>query len=116
MLFVQKEYTDFRIQAVIHDLKDLDFTISGEKDAVRIEGSIGYAPAVVNASSIYPVIQRLVPVTFKDGYWGGYGFFYYYALKNIFQNDNIETDLPLLKDTMYHTIWGKDGYIRIQLK
>jgi hypothetical protein len=51
--------------------------------------------------------------------WGWYGFYNYYGLKNVVQDDDIDLttyDLPVIEDHMYHTIRGKDNYILIELK
>lgn len=55
------------------------------------------------------------------GAWGQCGFYNYYGIKNVSSNwrspSNIpESELPIIKDTMYHTIKGNDDVILIELK
>lgn len=124
-LETQKEYADFRMELVIDDLKDLELMQSGEEITVQIEGRIGYAPAIKNMPDSYRIIYRLVLMVFGEtgNMWDQYKFFHYYELKNIRQNfgsdvaeDLTECKLPILKDTMYHTIKGEDGRVLIELK
>ena len=55
--------------------------------------------------------------------WDQYKFFRAYKLRNVKQNfgsnvtvDLTECKLPILKDTMYHTIKGKNNKVLIELK
>ena len=121
-LYVQSNYVDFRINMVISDLNDLEVFNSQEEKDVKIVGSCGYSPVLMNMPQDYQILYRLVPITFRgDWSWGQCGFYNYYGLKNIstiwnqvvdVQND----DLPVIQDTMYHTIKGQDNYIVVELK
>lgn len=119
-LFVQKSYTDFRITQVISDLNDMEEFLGDEPVTVQISGSIGFAPAVKRMVSNSGVLGRLVPVTFMGHWgWGQKGFYGYYGLKNVIQDSSVELteyNLPLIKDGIYHTIYGKDNYVLVQLK
>lgn len=123
-LKAQEDYTDIRIAAVINDLNDLDIMASDETKIVQLDGSIGYAPAIRHMPEDYKILKRLVPVQFKaDWIFGEYQFFHYYRLKKVKWNqpkkssiDLTTYDLPVLKDTMYHTIRGNDNYVLIELK
>ena len=70
------------------------------------------------------MIKRLVPTQFqarmRPEEWK---FFHYYGLKKVKWNwykktgeDFREFNFPILKDTMYHTIRGKDGCVLVELK
>jgi len=120
-LFVQKTYTDFRITETINDLKDLDVFTNDEQKTVQISGTIGLAPAIKNIPQDYLMLRQLIPVTYgnSEWYWARYGFEYYYGLKNMKWNDKIDLtsyDLPILKETIYHTIKGNEDCILIELK
>jgi hypothetical protein len=120
-LYVQKEYTDFRITQVIEDLNDLEIFTTGEPVTVQIAGSIGYSQVIDNMPQNYQMLNRLVPMTFGDDdwWWGTYGFYHYYGLKNVVLDRDIDLttyDLPVIEDHIYHTIRGKDNYILIELK
>ncbi len=119
-LYVQKEYTDFRITMVVDDLNDLDIMNSGDMKDVQICGTIGYAPAIRNMPQDYQILNRLVPITFREHWaWGIYGFLTYYDIRNLQVDDSVDLstmDLPVLKDTMYHTIRGDANHILIRLK
>ena len=119
-LYVQKTYTDFRITQVISDLNDMDEFLGEEPVTVQIQGTIGYAPPVVRMNSKFGVLKRLVPITFKETWiWGLKGFYDYYGLKNIKRDSSVDLtsyDLPLLKDSMYHTIYSDGTNVLISLK
>lgn len=120
-LSMQNSYTDFRIRAVVQDLQELELGSEGTEPYIRLAGSIGYAPGIRNMPENYGILRRLVPVVFNgEWYWGRYGFYEYYDLRgvswNANDNDPADLTLPVLKDTMYHTIRGDGEQIVIQLK
>lgn len=119
-LSVQSTYTDFRIGQVISDLNDIEAFAAGEPVIVQISGNIGYSPVLRGTMEHYPLLTRLVPITFRETwYWGQYGFYHYYGLKNAVWDSSInlsEYDLPVLKEHMYHTIKGTDAYVLVELK
>ncbi len=122
-LFVQKTYTDFRIQRAVDDIMDLDIIRDGEDASnitMQIEGGIGMAQAIRNMPQDYQILNRLVPITFRgDWLWGRRGFSYYYGLHDIKWDDSIDLttyDLPVLEDNIYHTIKGNEKYILLELK
>lgn len=118
----QSEYIDFRMVAVVEDLNELDIMKTDNTKTVQITGTIGYSPIIQNMPDNYEMLHRLVPKGFYGGvYWGGYKFMNYYNLKNVVWNESTGEDisgydLPVLKDTMYHTIKGNEKYILIELK
>ncbi|MDO4333243.1 MAG: glucosyltransferase domain-containing protein [Eubacteriales bacterium] len=119
-LNVQKEYADFRMKAVIEDLDDMEAFLLGEPVTVQISGTIGQSPVLRNMPQNFEMLNRLVPIAFQGGqYWGTYEFYYYYDLANVLKDDAVDLtayDLPVLKDTMYHTIKGKGQHILVELK
>lgn len=121
-LFAQREYTDFRVQMVIHDLNDLEICKNDEQKTVEISGQSGFSPILENAIQEYRILNHLVPRSaFCEGWYHGFiGFYNYYGLKNIVQGnlypEESSHNLPILKDTMYHTIRGEGNYILIELK
>lgn len=120
-LYTQKEYTDFRIQAVIDDLNDMDVFLAGQAVSVQISGTIGQSPVIQRMPQNYQILNRLIPITFQGpGWgWGKCGFYNYYGLKNVVEaplEDVTTNELPVLEDKMYHTIKGKDNYILVELK
>lgn len=119
-LNAQKEYTDFRIQLVIQDLNEMEVFQSGESVTVQTTGAIGNAPILYNMPQDGTILTRLIPKTFggKDDL-GKYGFYYYYGLKNVRWDMTVdlrELDLPVIQDTMYHTILGEGNNVLIRLK
>lgn len=119
-LFIQKTYTDFRITQVISDLDDMEIFLNDDTITVQISGTIGYSPIVYRMNAEYNILCRLVPVTFRETWWWGtFGFYNYYGLKNIKKDNSIDLtsyNLPIIKDGMYHTIYGDDHYILVKLK
>jgi hypothetical protein len=119
-LSIQKEYTDFRINQVIEDLNDLEIFNTEEEVKVQIVGSIGYAPVIENMPQNYQILNRLIPINFRESWmWGSYKFYNYYDLKNVILDGSIELttyDLPIIEEHMYHVIRGEGNYILIELK
>ncbi len=120
----QQDYANFRIAAVINDLNSLDIMTDSGKKELQLSGNIGHAPALENMLKHNHMVKRLVPTQFQEikrvEEWK---FFHYYGLKKVKWNWSTKTgenfqklDLPILKDTMYHTIRGKDGRVLIELK
>lgn len=119
-LYYQHEYEDFRRELLIEDLNDMEMLATGTPVTVQINGTVGRAPALHSISNKYPIIKRLVPIMFQGEWiWGSWEFYRYYGLENIVQDTTIDLttyDLPIVKDSMYHTIYGNDQYILIILK
>lgn len=112
-LSVQAQYTDFRIMEVIDDLAECD-TLSQEDVTLQITGTIGYAPGVESMLDSYPMIEKLVPVTFQgDGWWGEFGIRYYYDLPEFRFAETYDppTGLPLIAENYYHAIYADENDI-----
>jgi hypothetical protein len=94
--------------------------LQNDKEVVtQIDGDIGQSPILATMPQDYQMLNRLVPHTFGDCGWGTQKFFYYYGLKNIVENTEIDLttyNLPVIEDHMYHTIYGNESYILIELK
>lgn len=119
-LFVQKEYTDFRVKQVISDLNDLP-QLAGDKEVyVQVTGNIGRSPILRNMPQNCQILNRLVPDTFSGGSdWSQYGFYLYYDMKGVVWDQTLDMtglNLPILEEKMYHTIRGNEDYILIELK
>ena len=116
----QKEYTDFRVRLVIEDLAEME-VFREEPVTVQIVGSIDKAPVLrEKARKDRILLDRLLPRTFGNtGEWERYNFYYYYDLRNVVWDRSVNLrnmDLPVIKDTMYHTIRGEGTNVLIQLK
>lgn len=119
-LYAQKRYTDYRITAVIQDLDDLNM-FAGDYKLYQINGDVGFSPELDHMPQDHQLLKRLVPDAFGDSssYWRRFGFSNYYDLKNIYWDDDIdlaEYDLPLVKDSVYHTIYADENNVFIVLK
>lgn len=120
-LSTQKEYADFRIQMVVEDLKDMDVFLGEEPVRVQLSGTVKRAPILYNLpKDTYKMLDFLLPVTFGGAdEWARYGFYYYYDLQNVFWDKTVDLrkqELPVVKDTMYHTIRAEGTSILIELK
>lgn len=118
----QQDYTNYRIEAVIDDLDEMGVFDSDEVKTFQITGSSGYAPSLYAKRQDYQILNRLVPVLFQDSdwEWGVFRFEYYYGIPGIQWNrgeENFEElNLPLQRDSIYHTIWADDAHVLIDLK
>lgn len=120
-LNTQKEYTDYRIAMAIHDLDELNLLDAEKSKVIQIDGDIGFSPEIEHMPQDYEVLRRLVPNTFgySSSYWRGFRFYTYYGLKNVIWDDDIDLtqrDLPLQKDSIYHTIYADEENVLIALK
>lgn len=120
-LNAQKRYTDYRITAVIHDLDELELLDEMNSRLCQLNGDIGFAPEIKHMPQDNEIMNRLVPNTFGDStsYWRRFGFATYYGLKGLYFDDDIDLadlDLPLKKNTIYHTIYADDESVLIVLK
>ncbi len=123
-LYVQKTYTEFRVEEVIDGLKATDSDLFTSSDTVMLDmnGSIGYAPALRATVDQFPMLRRLVPATLDEYAWmSQYSFATYYGLPPMTWTTGTDVDLstfglPLLDDTLYHTIYGNDHFLLIELK
>jgi len=68
----------------------------------------------------YQILERLVPSTFGAGWsWSEYYIYNYFGLRDYSLNPSIDLqtlELPVISDTIYHTIKGNEEYILIILK
>lgn len=122
-LYVQKTYTDYRVAAVIDDLDEVGAFDSEEPKVVQISGTIGYAPQIYAMRQDYQILNRLVPVMFQKSSWewGRFGFEHYYGLPEMewASDENLDLhdkNLPILRESIYHTIRGDAKYILVELK
>ncbi len=119
-LYIQKEYTEFRIQMVIEELNNMDVFLEEQPVVVQISGTIGQSPILKGMPQNYSMLNRLVPITFRQNWeWGVMEFYSYYGLKNVIKDTQIDLrtyDLPVLTERMYYTIRGRDNYILVELK
>lgn len=114
-LAVQKDYVDFRIEAVLNDLEG----VVKEGDTVEVVGTVGLAPAILNAVEQYPILGRLVPIDFREGYWGQYKIMRYYGISELqgemFITPVIE-EYPVVEEYWYHNLRMKEGKVVVELK
>lgn len=121
----QKRYTEFRIQLVIQDLNNIDSFANSEIKQVQLNGDIGLSPVIKNQPQNYQILNRLIPSTFGgNGWiWQQKYFYSYFSLKNVNPiyswNEDVDLttlNLPIIKDSMYHTIKGDNENFLIELK
>ena len=104
----------------LNDLNDMEVFLSEQPVTVQIYGSIGQSPILENMPQNYQMLNRLIPETFAGGSdLTQYQFFEYYDLRNVIADMETLPDgeaLPLVKDTMYHTITADESRVVIHLK
>lgn len=121
-LAAQKDYTTFRVQEVVSAVKTTE-AVNAETPyiAAQIDGSIGFAPILEGPLRQYPVLTRMVPVLFSDSswHWGLYQLAYFYGLPEMvwdMKGDMADMPLPVLDESMYHTLRGNEHFLHIILK
>lgn len=87
---------------------------------LQLSGDMGYSPSIRQKPMDYQLLYRMIPSTLcGDWYWGAYRLVNYYGIPNVewyIDADLVSEDLPVLVDSMYHTIRGDDSHIYIELK
>lgn len=119
-LSLQKDYMQYRTEILAGDLNSLEIMNSDDVKSISLVGDIGYSPAIVNMAEDYPILNRegMIPVGLGERIWNSYYFYNYLNIPNI-EEDNIgsqDRNLPIIKDTMYHTIKGSGNRIVVELK
>ena len=119
-LSLQKDYVEFRIQAVINDLDDLEVCQTGQPVLLRLTGGIGQTPIMDNMPQNYNILNRLVPESFAGGDdLSEYRFSTYYGIQSVIHTGGYEecsADMPVIKDGIFHTIRGEENRILVELK
>lgn len=117
-LAVQKDYTDFRIEAVVNDLEE----VAEEGEVVEVAGSVGLTPALGAAVKHYPILARLVPIELAQEYWGQYKMMRYYGMRgmegDMFEVPVVEEYPIVVKDGWHHRLRKREGsrVIVVELK
>ena len=118
-LNVQQEYTEFRIEEAIDDLLMCEEFKPNDDLTLQVTGTIGYAPAVENMLEHYPLLEKIVPITFcGDNFWGEYTLRNYYglpAMADAITYDEPEGEFTKTVESYYHTIRERENYIWIEL-
>ena len=120
----QDRYAKFRITMLLHDLSDLYPNRNSETLFIQLQNSIGFAPTIKNISKHYPVIERLVPERLREVlYFDNLYYIGHYNFNKLVMNiqgysadDFTAMDLPVVKDSYYHTIKSDGSHILVILK
>lgn len=121
----QQNYMYFRANLLVSDLNSLEIMNSDQVKKVFIVGDIGYSPVIRKMAEDYPILDRsgysgdgdgLIGTGLGEGIWGGYYFYNYLNIPNIEGSTVENQNLPIIKDTMYHTIKGSGNSIVVELK
>lgn len=114
----QQAYLDYRINLLASDLNELEIMKTNELKKIQIVGNIGIAPVIASMTDAYPLLERTIFTGLSEGYWGGYYFYHYLNIPNIevTTEESQYNNLPIIKDTMYHTIRGNNSNILIELQ
>lgn len=114
----EQDYIDYRVQLMVNDLNSLDILQTQKMKSFYVEGKIGMAPVNTNMAETYPLLKRTIYNCFNEGDWGRYYICNYINIPNITagSNEDKDTDLPVLKDTVFHTITGNEANIIVIFK
>jgi hypothetical protein len=121
-LSMQNDYTHFRLEQVLSDMKNLDIMDSEDHISVQITGTVGHPDHLNKLFEEWPLLDKLVSIQLSDSswYWGGFELLYFYGMNDLLIDsggiDLTQSDLPVLIDNPYHTIRGNDQYLLIELK
>ena len=120
-----QRYLEFRIEAAMRDMSETEACLvleqNGEMPRVQYCGSIGLSPTISRNSGSYNLLTHLVPNIVSNGWSHGKVYVqWYFGLAGYitvdYADDFQDLDLPVLKDTFYHTIRGDNEHILIEFK
>ena len=117
----QNEYRNAQVNMVLSDLNSLPLMVKGGTKVIQVEGQIGFAPAVAHMSEDdYVMLRRLLKPSFgKDVPWMAYEITQGSGMDNLVfkpEMDLSKQNLPILKDTVFYTIYGDDEGILVNFK
>ncbi|MDR1633087.1 MAG: glucosyltransferase domain-containing protein [Dysgonamonadaceae bacterium] len=117
-------YVNFRMSLLLHDLSALYPDKDENKIYIQLKNHIDFTPAVKNITAHNPVICRLVPI--DNEWWTHYYYMKYFNYENfdrflpqIDEQKSVDfgvLDLPVVKETYYHTIKSDGKHILVVLK
>lgn len=116
-LYQQQQWKDFRVGLVVSDLNQI--VQDGNTYTFQLVCHMDKAPSITNKRRKHRILDRLVPVS-ND--YPGFAFYIrnFFGLQDVLlENESLnlnQMDLPVLKDTKYHTIRGDDEHILVLLK
>lgn len=120
-----QRYLEFRAEAAMRDVCETETFRSVEQggESLRLQyyGSIQKSPILLRRDDNYNLLVRLVPnIVNKDWAHGQNYMRWYFGVGNYiimdYSEDFRSLDLPVLKDTFYHTIRGDSERILIEFK
>lgn len=120
-----QRYLEFRAEAAMMDVCETDAFRSVKKDSeklrVQYSGSIRRSPLITRDDDNHDLLVRLVPNIVRGNWWHGQMYLQWYFgvgdyITIDFSEDFQDLDLPILKDTFYHTIRGDSEHILIEFK
>lgn len=108
----QKEYSDFRFQLIINDMNEY---IKEGDVYISFKGkSTDYCQALDVAVKQYPIINLLLEnQPSPNSSWNDK---YLYKFNLVSEQENSKEKLPLLKESYYHDLYGKDNHFVVNLK
>lgn len=120
-----QRYQEFRTEAAIQDICETEVFLSAARNnqiiRVQIKGAIDKTPLLSRSDVSQNLLRRLVP-NIVNGSWahGRVYFQYHYGIGDYvvmdFSEDFQQLNLPVLKDTFFHTIRGDSEHILIEFK
>lgn len=120
-----QRYLEYRVEAAIQDMCETEAFLSMERSGIAPQvqycGSISWSPVILRIDDNYRLITRLVPNIVNESW--AHGKIYvdnYFGLGNYiimdYSDDFKSLDLPVLKDTFFHTIRGDGERILIEFR
>lgn len=120
-----QRYLEFRTEAAMRDVSETEIFRSLEQNGeilrLQYRGSVSKAPILSLDDDNYNLLVRLVPNIVNNGWAHGQNYIrWYFGLGKYivmdYSEDFRKLDLPILKDTFYHTIRGDSERILIEFK
>lgn len=121
-LVAQKNFQEFRRHLVLNEINQL--ADPGKQLKLYVTGTVGHAPILKRAIQKYPILGRLVPITFRSSwFWGTEELLQYYGLKDVkffrdYEGKYKEDSEPKYekKHLFYDIKKSRDGVIEVNLK
>lgn len=121
-----QRYLEFRAEAAMMDVCETDVFRSVKKDSEKLRvqcyGEIRRSPLVTRDDDSHDLLVRLVPNIVSYSWWHGQMYLQWYfgvgdyIVMDSSGEDFRDLDLPVLKESFYHTIRGDSEHILIEFK
>ncbi|MBQ7202019.1 glucosyltransferase domain-containing protein [Candidatus Saccharibacteria bacterium] len=113
----QNEFRDRQISMVIQDLNDSAWMMNDTVKNIKVEGSIGLSPVILNMPQNYQMLNRLLMPSFSQYVpWMAYKLCNQSGIPNLYFNEDAEINkdkMIFIKETVFYSIMRDEQNILV---